>query len=82
MSRPSPYRIVVIATKPVVKPAKRVECPRAIHSESGAKRFAKQYAADAGEAGVIDIELLHGAKYERILAGDVKNSIITRWRPC
>lgn len=84
MRGPSPFRLILIPTMPKVQRLKPVDCPRSIQAVQGAKRYAKQWAADVGVAGVIDLEQRVGEwpsdKWTRIATADVHSSKITKWR--
>lgn len=84
MKGPSPFRLILIPAMPKVQQRKPVECPRSIQALPGAKRYAQQWAADVGVAGVIDLEQRSAPwpcdRWVRIATADVHNSKITKWR--
>jgi hypothetical protein len=84
MRPPSPFRLILMAEFPKTQPLKTVECPRSIQAVPGAKTHARQWAADVGVAGTIDLEQRVGEwpsdKWTRIATADVHNSKITKWR--
>lgn len=76
MSKQSPYRISSPAFRDPVR------MPPTISDEALVKAYAAGYveALDIG-ANDIDIESLHGRKWERTLTSKVRNGKIVRWRP-
>ena len=72
MSSPSPFRLCLI---PSDGHTKQVDCPRAIQTLAGAKKYAKQWAGDVGVKGSLLIS--EGAK--DVACAVVKNSVIVQW---
>lgn len=74
---PSPWRIVLV--RPAV-PDKAIECPRGTRTLDAAKRFARSYASNVGEVGMLLVQMRDVAgAYSTFAHATVKDSEAGRW---
>lgn len=75
MSTKSPYRVSSYVLKECVR------CPPTVSTEGVAQVFAAGVMNTTNADTDVNLEALHGRKWERVATAKVRNGRVLRWRP-